>query len=248
MSRRVIEFPAVTVCNLNIMKVSRLMEDPKYQNLGRIDSKVKRQLHHLLNALHLEETKSSTDPEDLLAVLRTSGQDDDDDEHDTRHGDDSTTKKPDRKLVRQEGTLLNRNISDDQNQDTSSNATDRKSTGRGTKPIPWINTTSNESIIEDYSGYEALIRNKKDAEFNRVANDISRDLKDFKYQDNNFGGVSNDYEFDLLMDHSMTSDYSDMLDLLKPTSEDLEKYGHKAKDFIIQCSMDSRNCSYRYSQ
>jgi len=81
-----------------------------------------------------------------------------------------------------------------------------------------------------------------------VANDISRDLKDFKYQDNNFGGVSNDYEFDLLMDHSMTSDYSDMLDLLKPTSEDLEKYGHKAKDFIIQCSMDSRNCSYRYSQ
>lgn len=226
-----IEFPAVTVCNLNIMKVSQMSEDPKYSNLGRIDNKIEKEVQHLLKALYLEETQGSA------AV--------NDDDELTGHGEDSATKTPDRKILRYDWTLLNRKTPDTQNRPStknkSSNATAREPRSKGSKPA-WTNSTSNESGIEpSSSGLDSPQRNKKNAEFNVLA-----DLKDFKFRENNFGAVSNDNEFDQLMAHSMTNDYSDMFDLLKPTSQDLEKYGHKAKDFIIQCSMDSRNCSYRY--
>lgn len=252
-----IEFPAVTVCNLNIMKVSRIIEDPKYRNLGRIDSKVKKQVQHLLSALHLEETRRSANPVPPSAIGTSSDHNDDDDDELTRRQEDSTTRKPNEKSPRRERTSQNRKTPNAQNQtsstlqDAASNATARESTtkGRGTRLLRIDSTsTSNESsgIEPSSSGSEALMRNKKHSEFDKLANDPERELKDFRYLENNFGAVSNDYEFDQLMAHSMTSDYSDMLDLLKPTTEDLVKYGHKAKDFIIQCSMDSKNCSHRY--
>jgi hypothetical protein len=68
---------------------------------------------------------------------------------------------------------------------------------------------------------------------------------DFYYEETGFTSVMNDYEFEDLKSKSMTADYSDLFQLQKPTVEDLDRFGHQPKDFIIQCSFDTRNCSYR---
>ena len=46
------------------------------------------------------------------------------------------------------------------------------------------------------------------------------------------------------MTGSSTDDYSDLIDVLKPTQEELDMYGHSASDFIAQCSFDKKNCSH----
>ncbi|XP_006826136.1 epithelial sodium channel subunit gamma-2-like, partial [Saccoglossus kowalevskii] len=44
---------------------------------------------------------------------------------------------------------------------------------------------------------------------------------------------------------SSSSDYSDVQNVLKLTKGEINKYGHQAKDFIIQCSFDGITCDYR---
>ena len=60
-----------------------------------------------------------------------------------------------------------------------------------------------------------------------------------------FGSIEDDYEFDEFMAASTTDDYSDLVDVLKPTAEDLDLYGHQPDIFIIHCSFDKKNCSYQ---
>lgn len=71
------------------------------------------------------------------------------------------------------------------------------------------------------------------------------DWGEFSYDDYGFGDVEDDFEFELLMEASQTEDYSDLVEVLKPTKEDLDKYGHQAEDFILQCSFDKQNCSHK---
>ena len=66
-----------------------------------------------------------------------------------------------------------------------------------------------------------------------------------EYEDYGFAGnIPDDYAFKEFVKHSRTSDYSDLIDVLKPSREDLDAYGHQASDFILQCSFNKMNCSY----
>ncbi len=56
--------------------------------------------------------------------------------------------------------------------------------------------------------------------------------------------MKDDYSFHQFMAVSQTNDYSDLVEVLRPSQEDLDLYGHQADDFIIQCSFDKKNCSY----
>jgi hypothetical protein len=68
---------------------------------------------------------------------------------------------------------------------------------------------------------------------------------EFAFEDYGFAGkVQSEYKFKQFMKASKTEDYSDLVDVLKPTKEDLDAYGHQASDFILQCSFDKTNCSY----
>ena len=40
-----------------------------------------------------------------------------------------------------------------------------------------------------------------------------------------------------------TPDFSDIVDVLRPSHEELDDYGEKKEDFIVMCSFDTRNCS-----
>lgn len=55
--RRVVDFPAVTVCNLNMLKASRLVNDPRYRNISGIDSKFRRQVENLVRRSPNNETQ-----------------------------------------------------------------------------------------------------------------------------------------------------------------------------------------------
>ena len=75
--------------------------------------------------------------------------------------------------------------------------------------------------------------------------DLDLSMDDFKLEKNGFTGhIQNDYEFKQFKKASRTSDYSDLVDVLKPSQEELDRNGHQAKDLIRQCSFDKGNCSY----
>lgn len=66
----------------------------------------------------------------------------------------------------------------------------------------------------------------------------------FSFDDKGFSGIASDMDFQSFMLMSQTQDYSDLVALLKPSSDDLNQYGIMAEDFILQCSYDHGNCSY----
>ena len=45
---------------------------------------------------------------------------------------------------------------------------------------------------------------------------------------------------------SKTIDLSDLVDILKPTVDDLDLYGYTAEELIVSCSFDKKNCSHRH--
>ena len=44
---------------------------------------------------------------------------------------------------------------------------------------------------------------------------------------------------------STTLDLSDLVDLLKPSVNELDEYSNPPEEFIVSCSFDKKNCSYR---
>ena len=44
---------------------------------------------------------------------------------------------------------------------------------------------------------------------------------------------------------STTLDLSDLVDLLKPSVNDLDEYSNPPEEFTVSCSFDKKNCSYR---
>ena len=57
--------------------------------------------------------------------------------------------------------------------------------------------------------------------------------------------VKSDTDFLGFLDQAQTSDLSDLVDVLRPTESDLENFGTIPEEFILQCSFDKRNCSYK---
>jgi hypothetical protein len=68
----------------------------------------------------------------------------------------------------------------------------------------------------------------------------------FQFSDNGFSDIASDTDFASFMEKSKTQDYSDLVPLLKPSSEELYEYGTMVDDFILQCSFDHANCTYQY--
>ena len=92
----------------------------------------------------------------------------------------------------------------------------------------WYDVGSNDYYDDDESYY-----------------DYDDDFDGFEFADYGFAGrVQSDYAFKQFMKASKTNDFSDLIDVLKPSKEDLDAYGHQAADFILQCSFDKINCSY----
>ncbi|XP_022106909.1 degenerin deg-1-like [Acanthaster planci] len=69
---------------------------------------------------------------------------------------------------------------------------------------------------------------------------------DFEYDSYyNWDGVTDENDWRGFYDRSTADDFSDLIDIANPTREELEVLGHQAQDFILQCTFDKRNCSYR---
>ncbi|XP_038073461.1 amiloride-sensitive sodium channel subunit beta-like [Patiria miniata] len=72
------------------------------------------------------------------------------------------------------------------------------------------------------------------------------DSYDFEYEDYyDWGGVNDENDWRGFYAKSTADDFSDLVDVANPTREELENLGHQAQDFILQCTFDKRNCSYR---
>lgn len=69
----------------------------------------------------------------------------------------------------------------------------------------------------------------------------------FEYDDYyDWGGVTDENDWQGFYDASTSADFSDMIEVINPTWEELEEYGHEASKFILQCTFDKRKCNYTY--
>lgn len=344
------DFPAVTVCNLNVMKASRLVDDPRYRNISDIDKRYKKEVQDLVgnNANGAPDGKGGHG--DALngagrrgasraAQNETSGSE--------RVGDDRPTNRPPRKhfdastfhaVEKQLGLIMKKvrrsrktngdgvpgttcilpdgderptpqptpstTIKNETRESTEHDVEQKADEGNGGgegemqrergmdefdesyayQLLTQENASlygrtvftvrgaeggdSSENEMENARGMSKLGAKTEKPSVSEVGNQANdhllRDKKhvkdensvtastpgaspngDFEYQESGFSSLANDYEFNQLMEQSTSSDYSDLFQLLKPTSEDLERYGHQPNDFIVQCSFDTRNCSYR---
>ncbi|XP_001199295.4 degenerin deg-1 [Strongylocentrotus purpuratus] len=66
----------------------------------------------------------------------------------------------------------------------------------------------------------------------------------FDYQAYDWGDVTSDNDWEGFYRQSTADDFSDLLDVINPTREELEIMGHQAEDFILQCTFDRRPCNY----
>ena len=55
--------------------------------------------------------------------------------------------------------------------------------------------------------------------------------------------VDDAYDFHGFLSSAKTEDYSDLQDILRPTQTEYDKWGHKLKDLIVQCSFDRSDCN-----
>ncbi|XP_030832762.1 amiloride-sensitive sodium channel subunit alpha [Strongylocentrotus purpuratus] len=66
---------------------------------------------------------------------------------------------------------------------------------------------------------------------------------DFEFSENGWDGVSGGEDWQGFYEASKADDYSDFLNVINPTKEELEQYGHQLEDFIVQCTFDRRPCN-----
>ena len=128
---------------------------------------------------------------------------------------------------------------------------DTESSGDGEGDYDWDNWY-NEDDYEEWDDEESYDENEdwwqgeeEEEDWWEGEDEADNDWGEFEFEDYGFAGkVQTDYEFKQFMKASKTQDYSDLIDVLKPTKEDLDAYGHQGSDFILQCSFDKTNCSY----
>lgn len=68
---------------------------------------------------------------------------------------------------------------------------------------------------------------------------------DYDYNYETWDAIEDPNDWERFYDSSTASDFSDFQAVVRPTVEELKKYGHQAQDFILQCTFDTQPCSYK---
>ena len=68
---------------------------------------------------------------------------------------------------------------------------------------------------------------------------------DFYYYDAGWGSVDSENDWMGFYENSKADDYSDLIDVVNPTREELAEFGHQLDDFVLQCTFDRRQCNKR---
>ncbi len=56
--------------------------------------------------------------------------------------------------------------------------------------------------------------------------------------------VDGESDWDGFYKQSKADDFSDIAEIINPTREELEELGHQAEDLILQCTFDKKRCNY----
>ena len=68
---------------------------------------------------------------------------------------------------------------------------------------------------------------------------------DFQYYDYyNWDDVTDENDWRGFYERSTADDFSDLVDVVNPTREELETLGHQADNFILQCTFDKKKCNF----
>ena len=70
--------------------------------------------------------------------------------------------------------------------------------------------------------------------------------EEFEYHDYDWTQVDGEDDWIGYYEQSTAADFSDLLDVVNPTREELQELGHQAEDFILQCTFDRKACNYTY--
>ena len=70
---------------------------------------------------------------------------------------------------------------------------------------------------------------------------------DFYYYDDGWDTVDGEDDWEGFYENSKADDYSDLIDVVNPTMEELAEFGHQLDDFVLQCTFDRRQCNKRYN-
>ena len=68
---------------------------------------------------------------------------------------------------------------------------------------------------------------------------------DFEYHKlHDWTNVTDENDWRGFYENSKADDFSDIIDAANPTKEELQDLGHQVKDFILQCTFNKRSCTY----
>eukprot|EP00057_Strongylocentrotus_purpuratus_P008108 XP_011662582.1 PREDICTED: degenerin mec-10-like [Strongylocentrotus purpuratus] len=70
------------------------------------------------------------------------------------------------------------------------------------------------------------------------------DTDGFDFHEYDWTNVSDDDDWEGFYKQSTSDDFSDLLEVVNPTREELKVMGHQAEDFILQCTFDRHQCNY----
>ncbi|KAK2157086.1 hypothetical protein LSH36_199g03027 [Paralvinella palmiformis] len=228
-------FPAVTVCNMNMLKKDIAITDKKYKEMVFVDQYFEDHFKSINDSQPNRKRRDVSNGSLLrrkLAVyqfLKTNVNKMAEDEYVSINSNGPNSKKEEIRATAYRKTLTTNKLADPRSDQLLGLSREKRELDESSSTPDadydwdsWFGDGSGEPYDPSYS------------------NDDYGEYEDYGFA----GNIADDYAFKEFVKHSRTSDYSDLIDVLKPSREDLDAYGHQASDFILQCSFNKMNCSY----
>ncbi|CAH1789854.1 unnamed protein product [Owenia fusiformis] len=250
--RSIVDFPAVTICNLNMLKATSISNNnvEKYINLLSVQSEAEASMNSWITwALNYTDSVTTSFGPTTDSTSRTNS---------SNAGTTDHTTVADRRKRAVEEFPFNEDLLEDEL--LLNLRADHVNDLTRLIHMPEVVKMATLRLLKKRHGFDMREqrsappiphRQKRD---NQAAETNSSDYYDdnFYYYDNydysyyddyGFGDVSEN-DFRTLLTKSKTDDYQDLMGVLKPTKTELELYGHSAQDMIVSCTFDSKKCNY----
>ena len=222
-----IEFPAVTICNLNRLRRSKL-SGTRFKGIVELDGGLFGKDDDYAWFFEWIETDGSLAEDLPLDML------------------DEQNDSPE---MANAGSVIEESQSSDLITDTRIKRNALGTPKASKSPSQKLHNFKKDNYKESFAHRNRQKRNVEDisapGRFDSWWQDYSLSPDDFEYNLlHDWVNVTRENDWRGFYENSKADDFSDIIDAANPTKEELQDLGHQAKDFILQCTFDKRNCSY----
>ncbi|XP_071508946.1 uncharacterized protein [Diadema antillarum] len=244
-----LEFPAVSICNVNMMRRS-MLANTRFAHIVLLDNDGISDTH-----AETQETGNNTVTPQMSAEASNNRTDSETGSNGTRDlvgpGDDDIMSETDGDSDNETGDSLNDGAGGDGLEDS-----EELEQNRGQSRDEEIGGGVMANDDEDDGNIDEAEEDTHDSAHgheeqtiedlsNMSPEELAADDHDFAFYDYNWRNIHGENDWAHLLQQAHFPDNSDVRDLLQPTLEELRLFGHQPEDFILQCNFDRRQCSYR---